>query len=50
MGIIIPVEDIETLGETIRNYDQIAAKMQHKMSSNNTRFNEELGKLIKELY
>ena len=29
MGTIIPVEDIETLGDIITNYDQIVAGMQH---------------------
>ena len=47
---IIPVEDIETLGDIITNYDQIVAGMGHGMSSNNAKFNEELEKLVKELY
>jgi len=34
MGTIIPVEDIETLGDIITNYDQIVAGMGHGMSSN----------------
>lgn len=50
MGTIIPVEDIETLGDIITNYDQIVAGMVHGMSSNNAKFNEELEKLVDELY
>lgn len=50
MGTIIPVEDIETLGDIIMSYDQIVAGMGHGMSSNNAKFNEELEKLVDELY
>lgn len=50
MGTIIEVEDIENLGEIITNYDQIVAGMGHGMSSNNAKFNEELEKLVDELY
>lgn len=50
MGTIIPVEDINTLGDIITNYDQIAVGMGHGMSSNNEKFNEELEKLVNELY
>lgn len=39
---IIDVEDIETLGDIITNYDQIVAVMGHGMKSNNAKFNEEL--------
>ena len=42
MGTIIPVEDINTLGDIITNYDQIVAGMGHGMSSNNAKFNEGL--------
>ena len=49
MGTIIPVEDVETLGDIITNYDRIVAGMGHGMNSNNERFNEELEKLIEEL-
>ena len=50
MGTIIPVEDINTLGDIITNYDQIVAGMGHGMSSNNAKFNEGLEKLVNELY
>ena len=50
MGTIIPVEDINTLGDVIMNYDQIVAGMGHGMSSNNAKFNEGLEKLVDELF
>lgn len=50
MGTIIPVEDIETLGEVITNYDQIVAGMGHGMISNNEKFNEELEILVEGLF
>ena len=46
MGTIIPVEDINTLGDIITNYDQ----MGHGMSSNNAKFNEKLEKLVDDLF
>ena len=49
MGTIIPVEDIEKLGEVIRDYDQIVADMGHGMNSNNEKFNAELEKIVDEL-
>ena len=49
MGMIIPVEDINTLGDIITNYNQIVAGMGHSMSSNNTKFNAELEKLVNEM-
>lgn len=49
MGTIIPVEDIEKLGEAIRDYDQIVADMGHGMSSNNEKFNAELEEIVNEL-
>ena len=50
MGIIIDVEDVETLGDIITNYYQIVAGMGHGMSSNNAKFNEELEKLVDKLF
>lgn len=50
MGTIIPVEDINTLGEVIINYNQIVAGMGHGMVSNNEQFNAELEKLVNELH
>ena len=49
MGTIIPVDDIDKLAEIILNYDEIVAGMGHGMSSNNEKFNQELGKLVDEL-
>lgn len=49
MGTIIPVEDIETLGDIIMNYDQIVAGMGHGMKSNNKKFNEELEHIVEKL-
>ena len=50
MGTIISVENIETLGDIITNYNQIVSRMKQGMKSNNMKFNEELEKLINELY
>ena len=50
MGTIILVEDIETLGDIIKNYDQIVAGMNHGLCSNNAKFNEGLEKIVEELF
>lgn len=50
MGTIIPVEDIEALGNVVTNYDKIVSNMGRGMSSNNAKFNEELEKIVSELY
>lgn len=50
MGTIINVEDIDTLGDIITNYDQIVASIDHSMRSNNAKFNEKLGKLVDKLF
>lgn len=49
MGTIIPVEDISTLGDVIKKYDVIVAKMGHGMISNNEKFCKQLEKIIREL-
>ena len=46
MGTIIPVEDINKLGEIIKNYDEIVAKMGHGMISNNEKFCKELENIV----
>ncbi len=46
MGTIIPVEDISKLGEVIKNYDEIVAKMGHGISSNNEKFCKELENIV----
>ena len=50
MGTIIPVEDIETLGDTIAHYDEIVAGMDHSMKSHNAQFNRDLERLVAELF
>ena len=49
MGTIIPVEDIETLGKIIKDYDQIVAGMGHGMSSNNVKFCKEFQNIVDEI-
>lgn len=50
MGTIIPVEDIETLGDVISNYDHIVADMGNAISSNNKKFCDELEKIVNQIY
>ena len=50
MGTIIPVEDIEELGDVITNYDQLVAKMEHGLSSNNAQFNKKLEMLVNSIF
>ena len=47
---IVEVEDIETLGDVITNYDRIVAGMGHGISSNNAKFNEGLESIVDELF
>lgn len=49
MGTIILVEDISKLGEVIKKYGEIVAKMEHGISSNNELFCKELEKIVGEL-
>ncbi len=48
-GNIIVVNDIEKLGDIIKNYDKIVEVMPSSISSNNAKFNAELAKLVKGL-
>ena len=50
MGTIIPVEDISNLGEIIKNYDEIVAKMGNGMSSNNEKFCSELEEIVDNIF
>lgn len=50
MGTIISVEDIETLGKIITDYDQIVAGMGHGMVSNNAKFCENLEQIVEKLF
>lgn len=50
MGTIIVVEDMDQLGETITNYEKIVSGMKYGLNTNNSRFNEELGKIVDEMF
>ena len=50
MGTIIPVEDIETFEDVIKNYDQIVKGINGKININNEKFNERLEELVEKLY
>lgn len=50
MGTIIVVEDMDQLGKTIANYDEIVRKMDKGLKSNNARFNSELSKIVEEMF
>lgn len=55
MGTIIPVIDIEELGEKIINYDRIVASMHSRagiengLNSNNTEFCRKLEEMVDEI-
>ena len=50
MGTISVVNDIDKLGETIKNYDEIVAGMKNDLKTNNRKFNEELSKIVDEMF
>ena len=50
MGIIIVVENMDKLGETIKNYDAITCDMGTRLKSNNAKFNTELEKIVDEMF
>lgn len=50
MGTIIPVEDVNKLGEVIKNYDTIVANMNNKILSNNKVFCDDLEEIVKDLF
>lgn len=50
MGTIIPVEDVNTLGDIITNYDEIVSGMKSGISSNNAKFCAELEKIVDDLF
>lgn len=50
MGNIIVVEDVDKLGETITNYDQIVSTMKSSTASNNKKFNEEFEKIVNGIF
>jgi len=43
---IIVIHDIERLGETIANYDEISRQMKHEQESNNTSFCAEFDRIV----
>lgn len=44
------VEDINELGEAIKNYDEIISGMRIGLKSNNAKFNEELGTMVDRMF
>ena len=50
MGTIITIDDINELGDTIRDYDEIVSKMNHEMSSNNEKFCAEFENFVDEMF
>lgn len=50
MGTIIPIEDVNKLGEVIKNYDTIIANMNNKILSNNKVFCDDLEEIVKDLF
>lgn len=49
-GNIIVVDDVETLGDVIRRFEQTVEGMNKELGSNNRRFCAELEKLVKGLF
>lgn len=49
MRTIIPVEDIEKLGNVITNYDEIVAGLGRTLSSNNEQFNKDFKQIVNEV-
>lgn len=50
MGNIIVIEDIEKLQEIIIKYDDIVSNMPFEMKSNNEKFNENLEKIVEQIF
>lgn len=50
MGNIIPIYDIENLGDAIEHYYDISSSMKAKISSNNKQFNQKLEKIVEGLF
>lgn len=50
MGTIIVVEDMNQLGKTIAGYEKIISGMERGLKTNNSRFNEELEKIVNEMF
>lgn len=50
MGTIIVVEDTDKLIDTINNFDEIVSGMSKGLKSNNSRFNEEISKIVDAMF
>lgn len=50
MGTIVVVEDMDKLEEVITDYDRIINGMSGNMKSNNSYFNDQLEKIVKEMF
>lgn len=50
MGTIIVVDEMDKMGETIANYDEIIAGMNSGLKSNNRLFNEKLEEIVDEMF
>lgn len=50
MGMIIVVEDMNQLGKTIADYDEIIGGMESGLKSNNIVFNEKLEKIVDTMF
>ena len=49
MKSIVLVEDINELGNTIINYENIVEKLEHSLSSNNEKFCDNLERIVKKM-
>lgn len=50
MGTICVVEEMDKLGEIIKNYDEVISGMGSGLKSNNARFNAELERIVKDMF
>jgi UDP-N-acetylglucosamine transferase subunit ALG13 len=50
MGTIIVVDELKELENTILNYDKIVGGMENEMKSNNAKFNDDLSRLVEEMF
>ncbi|MCM1119039.1 MAG: multidrug MFS transporter [bacterium] len=50
MGIIVVVEAMNEMLDTIQNYDSIICGKKNKLESNNVRFNAELAKIVDNMF
>lgn len=50
MGTIIVVDEMDKLGKTITNYDEIIGGMENGLKSNNELFNENLEKIVNKMF